>query len=335
MRARGRPWASVARQAAVGSNDSLAAASASQAWLSGAVVGAHVSCVEDSEAVIRTFKDAIDATGTPPLALLLDGKPSNHTHDVHDALGDTLLIPATPNRAQSKAHCEGAFGLLKPTLEGLVLTGDSTETLAASYLANLVTAVGRVLNHRHRADRGGRSRVDLLTDQPTLEEVDQARQALAERLRRQEEARRTLAARQDPVVRATLADAYQRLGLDDPTGSLLTATARYPLNAVLEAIAIFEARRRTGTLPERADARYLLGIARNLTAERETWEIALALWDARVAAGLEPATSSPRVTTARRPNGTDSPLGGSLPTTPSPTGTVSPPSAFSPPRCAP
>jgi hypothetical protein len=131
---------------------------------------------------------------------------------------------------------------------------------------------------------GGRSRVDLLTDRPSLEEVDQARQALAERLRRQEEARRTLAARQDPVVRATLADAYQRLGLDDPTGSLLTATARYPLNAVLEAIAIFEARRRTGTLPERADARYLLGIARNLTAERETWEIALALWDARVAA---------------------------------------------------
>lgn len=252
---------------------------------SGAFVGAHVSGVEDSDAVIRTFHDAIDATGTRPLALLLDNKPSNHTGHVLDALGDTLLIPATPYRAQNKAHCEGAFGLLKPTLEGLVLRGDSNKTLAASYLRNLVTAVGRAINHRPRADRDGRSRVDLLGDLPTPEEVDQARQALVERLRKQEEARRTEAARQDPVVRATIADAYQRLGLDDPGGHLLTATARYPLDAVVEAIAIFEGRRRAGTLPDQADARYLLGIAHNITTEREGWEIAMALWDARVAAG--------------------------------------------------
>jgi hypothetical protein len=251
---------------------------------SGAFVGAHISAVEDSQAVIQAFQDAIDATGERPLALLLDNKPSNHTGDVLGAAGDTLVIPATPYRAQNKAHCEGGFGLLKPTLEGLVLRGSAKAELAASYLRNLVTAVCRAINHRPRADRGGRSRVELLGDTPSAEEVDQARQALADRLRRQTKARETKAARQDPVVRDTLADAYERLGLDDPTGNILTATARYPLEAVVEAVALFEGRRRAQTLPDTADARYLLGIAKNIATERESWEIAVALWDARVAA---------------------------------------------------
>ena len=252
---------------------------------SGALVGADVSPVEDSDAVIRTFRDAIEATDTRPLALLLDNKPSNHTDDVHDELDDTLCIRATPFRAQNKAHCEGAFGLLKPTLEGLALQGHSQPELAASYLQSLITAVGRAINHRPRADRGGRTRVDLLDDTPTPEEVEHAREALAQRLRKQEEARRTRAARQDPVVRQTLEDAYERLGLLDPQGHILTATARYPLDAIVEGIAIFEGRRRAATLPDTADARYLLGIVHNISLERETWEIALALWDARIAAG--------------------------------------------------
>lgn len=253
---------------------------------SGAFVGAHVSPTEDAQAVIQAFEDAVQATGVRPLALLLDNKPSNHTDEVHEALGDTLLIPATLYRAQNKAHCEGGFGLLKPTLAGLeIRAGGTPEAIAAGLLENLVVTWARTLNHRPRTDRDQRSRAELLADQPTPEEVEQARQALEERLRRQNKARQTLAARQNPVLRALIAAAYHRLGLDDPGGHLLTATARYPLDAVLEAIAIFEGRRRAGTLPERADARYLLGIARNLANEREGWEIALALWDARVAAG--------------------------------------------------
>ena len=253
---------------------------------SGAFVGAHVSDVEDSEAVIAAFHDAIASTGRPPLALLLDNKPSNHTDDVTAALGDdTMLIAATPFRPQNKAHVEGGFGLLKPTLEGLALDATGTpRDLARSLLQCLVIAACRAIYHRPRRDRGGRSRASLLNDAPTNAQIEQARRDLRDLLERQRKARETLAARQDPVVRERIIDAIVRLALDDPRGNFVTAIARYPLDAVVDGIAIFDAKRRVQTLPDGADARYLLGIVRNVAHERESWALADALWAERTAA---------------------------------------------------
>jgi hypothetical protein len=258
---------------------------------SGAFVGAAVTPTEDSAAVVRTFVEAVEATGVQPLSLLLDNKPSNHCEAVEKALGDTLLIRSTPYRGQSKPHVEGGYGLLKPTLQGLKLhTGGTREQLAASYLNGLVIAVLRVLNHRPRRDRDGLSRFQLLGETPSVEETEQARQALLALQAKQDKARATRAARQDPVVRARLEAAYARLGLDDPKGHILTATARYPLDAVLEGIAIFSSKKKRATLPDGVDARYLLGIVRNLATEWESWELALSLWDERSAARDEIAT---------------------------------------------
>jgi hypothetical protein len=251
---------------------------------SGAFLGADVSPVEDSDAVTSTFRDAVASSGVRPLALLLDNKPSNHTTQVTDQLEDTLLIRATPFRGQNKAHVEGGFGLLKPTIEGIELRGSTPQNMAASFLRSLVTTWARTINHKPRQDRNGWSRFDLLQEQPTHEQIEQARTALDERLRKQQKARQTEAARQNPVVRKMLADAYHHLDLDDPDGHLLTATARYPIDAVVEAIAIYKARTRANTLPDTADARYLLGITKNIVHEREEWELALALWDERIAA---------------------------------------------------
>ncbi len=251
---------------------------------SGAFVGADISPVEDSAAVIATFHNSAESTGAKPIALLLDNKPSNHTAAVDQALDGTLRIRSTPHRAQNKAHVEGGYGLLKPTLADLVLESGSPKTLAESYLRNLVTTAARAINQRPRRDRGGKSRLDLLQDTPTNEEIKQARVALAELQRKQRKARETLAARQDPVVRARIKAAYERLELEDPQGHLLTATARYPIDAIVEGIAIFEGKRRARTLAEGVDARYLLGIVRNVAAERETWDIAEALWEERTAA---------------------------------------------------
>ncbi len=148
----------------------------------------------------------------------------------------------------------------------------------------MVTAVGRAINHRPRADRGGRTRAGLLGVEPTDGDIERARQALAERLRKQEKARETLAARQDPVARATIAHALVHLGLADPDGHFLTAIARYPLAAIVEGVAIYEGKHNAGTLPPTADARYLLGIVRNRANLLEAHEIASAIWEARVAA---------------------------------------------------
>ena len=252
---------------------------------SDAYLGADVSIVEDSQAVINATRDAEAETGVHPIALLLDNKPSNHTDDVKEALGETMLIPATPYRAQNKAHVEGGFGLFKPTLDGLVIGGESKVELAASVLAALVMVWGRTINHRPRRDRGGRSRVELADQQPTEEQVEAARTALEERLRKLRKAKKTEAARQNPIVRQLLGAAFTRLALTDPNGNILTATARYSLDVVAEAIGIYEGRLRAGTLPPDVDARYLLGIARNIAKEKEAWEVAAALWNERIEAG--------------------------------------------------
>jgi len=63
---------------------------------------------------------------------------------------------------------------------------------------------------------------------------------------------------------AILDDAFARLGLLDPTRHIRDAIACYPRDAIVDAIAIFTGKRTAGTLPDGVDARYLLGIARNV-----------------------------------------------------------------------
>jgi hypothetical protein len=133
----------------------------------------------------------------------------------------------------------------------------------------MVQTWARPLNQKPRSGRRGRSRVQLYHDaNPTPEQIEQARAALQERLRTQERAHETRRRRADPRVRNLLHEAFRRLGLHDPTGNLRDTIAAYPLDAVLKAISIFEGKLRAHTLPPDADAdaRYLLGIARNLSS---------------------------------------------------------------------
>jgi hypothetical protein len=251
---------------------------------SGAFVGTSIRPTEDAQAVVDAFEDGVATTGEPPLSLLLDNKPSNHCPEVDAALGDTLRIRATPFRPQNKAHIEGGFGLFKQTAPDLIVSADAAEGVARAVVELVVTTWARTINHRPRADRGGRSRVELYGQEPTPEQVEAARASLRERCRKQELRRQTLAARQDPVVRATLAGAFTRFGFADPDGHLLTAIARYPMAAVIDGIAIFAGKRRAGTLPDDVDARYLLGIVVRLAAETEGMAIADELWQGRLRA---------------------------------------------------
>jgi hypothetical protein len=238
----------------------------------GAWVGLSVRDHEDSAAVIESFESGVATTGAAPLAQLLDNKPSNHTTEVDAVLTPvgTVRMRATPERPQNKAHVEGAFGLFSQEVPPIELdTSKGGHSVARALLLLVAMTFARAINHRPRADRGGLSRVELYADKPTDEQIDQARRALAERCRRQELARATLEARQRPEVRALLDDHFERLGLLDPERNVRQAIARYPLDAIADGIAIFTGKRRAGTLPEGVDARYLLGIVRNVAAQRE------------------------------------------------------------------
>lgn len=249
---------------------------------SGAFTGVAITDTEDAWAVIDAVRDSEATTGATPLSVLLDNKPSNHAEAVKEALEPAEIERATPYRPQNKAHVEGGFGLFRQVAPALALLTGDPRAIARALIELVVVTWARTLNHRPRKDRGGRTRVELNLDhEPTAEEIEAARSALRERLRKQEKARATLAARQDPHVRAALAEAFARFGFDDPDGALLDGIARYPLDAVVEGIAVATAKRKAGTWPADADARYLLGIVRRIAEERELWELALALWEER------------------------------------------------------
>jgi hypothetical protein len=249
----------------------------------GALVGASVRDNEDSAAVVESFHNGIATTGAPPIALLLDNKPSNHTTDVDDALGVTIRIRATPERPQNKAHVEGAFGLFSQILPQLALdTSAGAYGVARSLLGLVVTIWARTTNHRPRNDRGGRSRVDLYAEDLTDEQIDRARRELRELCQRQEQARRTLEARRRPEVLALLDDFFRRLGLLDPQRHIRIATAGYPKDAIVDGLLIFDAKRRANTLPDGADARYLLGIVKNVAAKTEGEILAETLYRGRL-----------------------------------------------------
>lgn len=251
----------------------------------GAFTGASVRREEDAAAVVEAFNDGVLTTGAAPLALLLDNRPSNHTPDVDLALGDTLRIRATPERPQNKAHVEGAFGLFAQVLPELVLDTRSGEhALAAAFLSLIVQVWARTTNHRPRKDRGGRSRVDLYSDTPSDEQVEQARRELRETAERQERARRTLEARRRPDVLLLLDTHFARLGLLDPERHIRIAIAGHPLDAIVDGIAIFEGKRLAKTLPDGVDARYLHGIVRNIAAQAEGEHIARRLFALRLEA---------------------------------------------------
>lgn len=252
---------------------------------SGAIVGASIRDEEDSQAVVEAFEDGVTTTGAPPHALLLDNRPSNHTADVDEALGDTLRMNSTPGRGQSKAHVEGAFGLFSQDAPPLVVRARTSQEIAREILRLRVQTWARTLNHRPRTDRQGRSRIDIYREaSPTAEQIAQAKQGLDERVKILDKARATQEARTDPIVRDALDQAFIRLGLDDPEQRILLAIAGYPRDAVLDGIAVFEGKKRAGTLPDGVDGRYLLGIVKNISHVHESDAITEALIRERLAA---------------------------------------------------
>lgn len=252
---------------------------------SGAFVGVSVRDNEDAAAVVEALEDGACTAGAPPLALLLDNKPSNHTPEIDTALGDAIRIRATTDRPQNKAHVEGAFGLFSQILPPLVLdTHKSSYEIARAFVSLVITVWGRTTNHRPRADHDGRSRVELYADLPSQEQIDQARRELRELADRQERARRTLEARRRPDVLALLDEHFARLSLLDPERHIRLTIAAYPLDAIVGAIAIFDGKRRAGTLPDGADARYLLGIVKNVATTTEGEHVAFTMLALRLAA---------------------------------------------------
>jgi hypothetical protein len=146
-----------------------------------------------------------------------------------------------------------------------------------------VAVWAQTLNHRPRKDRRGLSRVELYAQSPSPEQLQDARQKLRELAKRQELARQTLEQRRRPEVLSLLKEQFTALGLLDPHSHIRLAIAGYPLDCIVSGLALFAAKQHALTLPDGADARYLLGIVKNLAAKREGEYAARALLQLRLA----------------------------------------------------
>ena len=203
-------------------------------------------------------------------------------------LSPTLTMPsvaeivAATGATRSRAYelCDTIHALL-PTL---VLSTREPRELARTVARLVAVVFFRVLNRRPRRDRNGLTRVQLYGQQVTPAERDAALSALKERMRKQELARRTRAARTDPAIRALLDEAFDRLGLSDPERHIRDEIACYTIDAIVDAIAIFGGKRTAGTLPDGVDARYLLGIVKNVHHCHEADASTVALLRERLAA---------------------------------------------------
>jgi len=85
-------------------------------------------------------------------------------------------------------------------------------------------------------------------------------------------------------VLALLDDHFARLGLLDPQRHIRIAIAGYPKDAIVDGLWIFAGKRRANTLPEGVDARYLLGIVKNIAAKTEGEILAECLYRGRLEA---------------------------------------------------
>jgi hypothetical protein len=173
---------------------------------------------------------------------------------------------------------------MKQALPPIVLPSGPAREQARCVAELVLQAFLRGLNHRPRRDRGGRSRADLHQDRYTPEQIEQARTELEQRYHKQRLAQQTLAARQNPQTRRYLDETFYRLKLSDPEGGVRRAIARYPLSAIVDAVAIFEAKLRAGRIQPDQPARYLFGIVRSIAEENDEFEIAEQLIDARLLA---------------------------------------------------
>ncbi|MFZ5785953.1 MAG: hypothetical protein ACOY3Y_05885 [Acidobacteriota bacterium] len=239
-----------------------------------ASVGLTVSDHEDSAALVGTVEHGAATTGHKPVVASVDAKPSNHAPAVQQALAPTLVLQTTVARGQAKAPVEGDFGLFSQTVPPLVVSGATPREQARCIVELVVTAWSRGKNGRPRRSLAGRSpALAYIQDQPDWndpETVASVHAWLADQVRRHRLAQQTERRRADPVRRQLIREALQRHGIDDPDARLERAIATYCTEAILRAIAAFDAKVDNGKLDHVTDrGRYLAGIARNLDKKLE------------------------------------------------------------------
>jgi transposase InsO family protein len=253
---------------------------------SNAMVGIAVSDAENEEAVKLAFMAAMETAGAAPVGMTLDNKACNHSPAVKESVYETIVLPSTLGRGQSKAPLEGAFGLFQQAMPPLEISGNTSREMAGNALRLIFTAWFRGRNGRPRKRFGGFSPAQTYEQaRPTPDQFQRVIAYFQELERKQALMRATREARLDPVRMALLTEGLAELGLPDPERQLTLALAGYSREAILYGLSVFKGRQNRCTLPPGADGRYLGGIIRNHHEKLELMEFASDVLKRRIRLG--------------------------------------------------
>ena len=262
-----------------------------------AMVGIAVTDTEDAQALRLAYEASLKTTlGVAPWAVTLDNKACNICDAAVAAFDGSTVLYGTPGRGQSKAALEGAFGLFAQAMPALDIQGGTDREMARAVLRTILTAWYRGRNGRPRQRLKGRTPVQVFfEDGPTPEQVAELKKWLEELLRRQDAIRLTREARLDPVRIGLLKKGLAELGIPDPDDRLAKGLACFSRDAIMRGLAIFEAKRDEGTLPQEShsDGAYLGGIISNKHTQLELERVAVHLMKQRLRArdlSLDPLT---------------------------------------------
>ena len=237
----------------------------------GALIGFDLSDTEDSASLCCAFDHGVDTTSAPPLALLSDNLPANHSEEsrAHLDANNTLDMPSTRYRPENKATVEGSFGLFEQQAPPMEVPDTKPREMARQILALVLTVycIGR--NLVPRKGLGTKSAAQVYQEaSPSEEDKAQALQRLTEIKARIENRRQRDNERMDPVAREAIEVAFKEFDMKDPEGHFLRAIAKTGIDAILEAIAVFRVKRQRGQEVEQPE-RYFLGIARNIVERND------------------------------------------------------------------
>ena len=262
-----------------------------------AMVGIAVTDTEDAQALHLAYEASLETTlGVAPWAVTLDNKACNVCDAAVAVFDDSTVLYGTPGRGQSKAALEGAFGLFAQSMPALDIQGDNDREMARAVLRTILTAWYRGRNGRPRKRLKGRTPAQVfLEDGPTPGQVAELKEWLKELLRRQDAIRLTREARLDPVRIGLLKKGLAELDIPDPDDRLAKGLACFSRDAIIRGLAIFEAKRDKGTLPQdpHSDGAYLGGIISNKHTQLELERVEVHLMKQRLRArdlSLDPLT---------------------------------------------
>jgi hypothetical protein len=262
-----------------------------------AMVGIAVTDTEDAQALRLAYEASLVTTlGVAPWAVTLDNKACNICDAAVAAFDGSIVLYGTPGRGQSKAALEGAFGLFAQAMPTLDIKGGNDREMARAVLQTILTAWHRGRNGRPRRRLKGRSPAQVFfEDGPTPEQVAELKPWLEELLRRQDAIRLTRDARLDPVRIGLLKKGLAELGIPDHDDRLAKGLACFSRDAIMRGLAIFEAKRDKGTLPQEShlDGAYLGGIIANKHTQLELERVEVHLMKQRLRArdlSLDPLT---------------------------------------------